>query len=350
MPPWIINIANNRQTIMTKVLTIIVPSYNMQSYLGRCLDSLKCPLQSLMQVIIVNDGSKDKTLDIAKEYERQWPDVYQVIDKQNGNYGSCINAALPLAKGKYIKVLDADDCFDPATFNQFIEKLKDVSTDMVITDYVKVWPDKEERMHCPLTPNKELDFISLCKEKKIWNLWMHNVTYLTQHLKDLKYHQTEGISYTDQEWIFQPFTAVRKVIYLDLPLYRYTLGREGQTMSNGFQMSHFADNIVCTCNMLQLYTTFQNTPEAIRQFLEYKLYRRCRYIYRTYIVKQCMLDDTHLQKLDKVLEQYTPDLYRAVGNILLSKPLLPIRYIKLWRRDPHSKELRIALKLYKIIH
>ncbi|WP_051220347.1 glycosyltransferase family 2 protein [Prevotella sp. AGR2160] len=335
---------------MTKVLTVIIPSYNMQSYLGRCLDSLKYPLQSRLQVIIVNDGSKDHTLDIAREYERQWPDIYQVIDKPNGNYGSCINAALPLAKGKYIKVLDADDCFDPASLNQLLEKLSNLSVDMVITDYVKVWPDKEERMHCPLTPSKPLDFLPLCKERKIWNLWMHNVTYLTQHLKDLRYHQTEGISYTDQEWIFQPFTAVRTVVYLNLPLYRYTLGREGQTMSNAFQKSHFADNIVCTCHMIQLYTTFQNAPEAIRQFLEYKLYRRLRYIYRTYIVKQGMLNDPNLQHLDDVLHQFTPDLYKAVGDILLSKPLLPIRYIKLWRRAPHSRKLRVALKLYKMIH
>lgn len=335
---------------MTKILTIIVPSYNMQSYLGRCLDSLKCSQQSLLQVVIVNDGSKDHTLSIAKEYEKQWPDVYQVVDKQNGNYGSCINAALPLAKGKYVKVLDADDCFDTASLDPFIEKLRNITVDMVITDYVKVSPNKEKRKFCPLPPDKLLDFTLLCKEKKIWNLWMHNVTYLTRHLKDMKYHQTEGISYTDQEWIFQPFTAVRKAIYFNLPLYRYTLGREGQTMSEAFQSSHFADNIVCTCNMVKLSTTFQGTPEVIRQFLEYKLFRRCRYIYRTYIVKQGMIDDTNLQQLDNVLHQFAPDLYKAVDGMLLSKPLLPIPYVRLWRKNPHSIVLRVALKLYKAIH
>ena len=335
---------------MNKLLTVIVPAYNMQDYLERCLDSLWCTQQLRLQVIVVNDGSKDHTLEIARKYATQWPDVYQVVDKANGNYGSCINSALPLAEGKYVKVLDADDCFDTPALEKLLHGLENATADMVVTDYVKVKPGGEQCLHCPLSPGKVLDFEQLCKERKIWNLWMHNVTYLTQHLKALDYRQTEGISYTDQEWIFQPFTAVRTVLYLDLPLYRYTLGREGQTMDAAFMRKHFADNVVCACRMLELYAAIQHVPQAIMQLLQYKLFQRCRLIYRTYIVKQGMLDDPSLQQLDDTLCRLSPSLYRATGNLLLSKPLLPVRYIKLWRSNHHGAALRTAIRLYQLVH
>lgn len=84
----------------------------MEKYLNKCLDSLliKTGLEYL-EVIVVNDGSSDSSLSIAQAYQQKYPDVFVIIDKTNGNYGSCINAGLPVAKGKYIKILDADDSF-----------------------------------------------------------------------------------------------------------------------------------------------------------------------------------------------------------------------------------------------
>lgn len=335
---------------MNKLLTIIVPAYNMQAYLERCLNSLQCPQQQMLQVIVVNDGSTDGTLRIAGSYAEQWPDVFQVVNKHNGNYGSCINAALPLAEGKYIKVLDADDCFDTPSLCRLLNAMEHTQADMIITDYVKVRPDGEQRTRCHLTPGKPLNFVQLCEGQTIWNLWMHNVSYLTQHLKDMNYHQTEGISYTDQEWIFQPFTAVRTVLYLDLPLYRYTLGREGQTMNRDFMQKHFADNVVCTCHMLSIFPTFHNVPGPIMQLLQLKLLHRCRFIYRNYIVKFQLYNDPALQQLDDTLRESSPSLYAATSKLLLSKPLLPVRYIKLWRRNHHCAILLAAVKIYHFIH
>ena len=93
---------------MSKLLSIIIPTYNMEALLPRCLDSLLVDgaLEQL-EAIVVNDGSRDGSLAIANSYKERFPDTVTVIDKPNGNYGSTINAALPVAKGKYVKVLDA---------------------------------------------------------------------------------------------------------------------------------------------------------------------------------------------------------------------------------------------------
>ena len=92
--------------IMNKILSLIIPTYNMAELLPRCLDSIIASgVNESIEAIVVNDGSKDNSLEIAKKYEEQHPECITVIDKPNGNYGSTINAALPVAKGKYVKIL-----------------------------------------------------------------------------------------------------------------------------------------------------------------------------------------------------------------------------------------------------
>ena len=92
---------------MDKILSIIVPSYNMEAFLDRSLSSLivGTPLMERLEVLVVNDGSKDRTSEIAHGYESRIPGTFRVIDKANGHYGSCVNAALAVAEGTYVKVL-----------------------------------------------------------------------------------------------------------------------------------------------------------------------------------------------------------------------------------------------------
>ena len=105
---------------MDKILTIIIPTYNMSEYLDTCLKSLIIK-SNLLEVLIINDGSKDNSLDIAKKYEKKYPHIFRTIDKPNGNYGSCVNRGLKEATGKYVKVLDADDKFNTESLTNLID-------------------------------------------------------------------------------------------------------------------------------------------------------------------------------------------------------------------------------------
>ena len=134
---------------MQKLLTIIVPTYNMQDYLRHCLDSLIVSNEwlDLLEVLVINDGSKDKSSEIGHEFEMLYPNTFVVIDKENGNYGSCINQGLEIATGKYVKVLDADDSFDTANFEDYLRYLGSVDVDMVLTPYTIVdETDSEQRL------------------------------------------------------------------------------------------------------------------------------------------------------------------------------------------------------------
>ena len=107
-----------------KTLSIIIPTYNLEALLPLCLDSIVASKAlPRLDVVVVNDGSRDGSLAVAEGYAKRYADSVRVIDKANGNYGSTINAALPTLEGKYVKILDADDAFDTAALDSYVEYL-----------------------------------------------------------------------------------------------------------------------------------------------------------------------------------------------------------------------------------
>lgn len=228
---------------MDKILSIIVPSYNMEAYLPKCLGSLVIDDRELFQkldVIVVNDGSKDRTSEIAHEFETKYPGVFRVIDKTNGNYGSCINVALSEINGLFVKVLDADDWFDTGALSDFIHFLNERGgdVDLVLSDYetMSIEGTVKERHTCIFPHYDIFGFDEFLKNKSY--LAMHTYTYRSAMLKDMGYRQLEGFSYTDNEWILVPMAHVSTMRYFPKVIYKYVLGREGQTMSSSMLAKH----------------------------------------------------------------------------------------------------------------
>lgn len=230
-----------------KILTVIIPAYNMEAYLPKCLTSIVVEDKGLLgrlEVIVVNDGSKDRTSEVAHEFEQKYSGIFKVIDKSNGNYGSCINAALPVANGAYIKVLDADDTCDPAMFQEYLLRLANSVDsgevlDMFLSPFVLVNEDGDilERWGYPFEDGA---IYTLSEIIKIANrVAMHAIAYRTENLRTIKYRQEEGISYTDTQWCFLPMLTVKRFRYLAVPVYRYLIGREGQTVSKDSIMKNF---------------------------------------------------------------------------------------------------------------
>lgn len=221
-----------------KLLSIIVPTYNMEALLPHCLDSLLAnDTLERLEVIVVNDGSKDASLAIAQDYERRFPQTVTVIDKPNGNYGSTINAALPVAKGKYVKILDSDDSFNTAALISFLDALERTDVDFAVTHYtiIKAGGKTELAKYNlygkePYEYGKVYDLDSVLKDGYIRFFLMHSITYRTEMLRTGGYMQTEGISYTDLEWDTYPLFYARTIAFFDINLYQYNMAREGQTM------------------------------------------------------------------------------------------------------------------------
>ena len=225
--------------MMQKLLTVVVPSYNMEKYLPKCLGSLIVDderLFSMLDIIVVNDGSKDRTSEIAHEFATRYPDVVRVIDKPNGHYGSCVNAALGVACGDYVRILDPDDWFGKEEFREFLtwlQAVEVVDADLLLTDYELI--DESDRtlesVKQPF-PDGWVDarrFFELASDK--YYPALPGLTYRRSLLSAISYRQTEGVPYTDAEWIVYPMVGVRKIACRHLCVYKYFRGRNDQTMS-----------------------------------------------------------------------------------------------------------------------
>lgn len=326
---------------MEKILTIVIPTYNMQDYLRRCLDSLIVPEEQMKQleVLVINDGSKDNSSAIAHEYQDKYPDTFRVIDKENGNYGSCVNRGLKEAKGKYIKILDADDWFDTEAFNQLIIKLHSVDVDVVLTNYDIINISDGNKEYVGL---KELEYkgkYALDSEgvfKKISGFQMHAVTYNVKMLRDFGYMQTEGISYTDQEWIYYPMFYAKTLMCFDLCVYHYMIGREGQTMDPKVLEKSVPHTLIGTKSMLQYYKVYDKSTISAdrRAYLEGKCIGRLRYLLRFYLlVSHSFTDMKTVSELSEIIA-FSKNIKKKLLLTVISrsKPIPYFLYWKLFRK------------------
>lgn len=306
----------------------------MQDYLHRCLDSLIVPEEQMAQleVLIINDGSKDNSSAIAHEYETNYPNSFRVIDKENGNYGSCINRGLKEASGKYIKVLDADDWFDTANFEQYLRFLATAEVDLVLTDFDYVLSDGTvKKSHTYGLPEGIFKMSEL--GDKLYDMWMHAVTYRRAIFEGLNYHQTEGISYTDQEWIFLPMSRVKSLCGYPHVVYKYLVGREGQTVNPKV----FARNI---SQEIRSWKTQQEEWDASAQsgrgdaeeYLWYRLKSRAIAIETNMILYYYNgFKNDMLLEYDEYVRIHNLKLYREMEQVT-RRGGLKFRYIYYWRR------------------
>lgn len=328
----------------SKLLSLIIPSYNMEKLLGRCIESLLPDKLNNIEIIIVNDGSKDNTLLVANKYKGNYPDVIVVIDKPNGNYGSCINEGLKVAKGKYIKILDADDWVNSKDFKIFVKKLEYETSDLVLTDFHYIYNDIHKELKSFDIEEGE-NLIEIFNNPTFWSMEMHAVSYKTSLLKDNFYQQTTGISYTDQEWIFIPMQYVNTISYYKLDVYQYFLGRDGQTMDPKVENLKIKDKIVVVKKIILAYKNFDKNRLGIRmQYFDYRFYSYLRSIYKNYI----LLQDTdeklkELEELDIYINKNLPQVFEEMNDFMIHKKFLPIKFIKNWRRDKKRSNYFIRL-------
>ena len=157
---------------MDKILTISIAAYNVEKFLFETLSSLKCKNLDKLEVIIVNDGSKDGTVDVANSFIESYPNTFKIINKENGGYGSTINKGIEFATGKYFKQLDGDDKFDTENLDKFIEELEKIDVDIAYTPFSFWTGDKITPVYCGLE-NKVVEDNSLNKYLKDFNGYLH---------------------------------------------------------------------------------------------------------------------------------------------------------------------------------
>lgn len=215
---------------MQKVLSVSVAAYNVQEFIRQCLDSfLDEAILDRVEVLVTDDGSKDRTAEIVAGYEKQYPGTFRLISQKNAGPGSTVNSGLAHATGKYFRMVDGDDWVNTREMGKFLDALEKTEADMVCTNYCQV--DHETGQIQPVTLNREpcsmAPFEVLCPGL---SLSMHNVTYRTALLKGNHIHLDNGF-YTDAEYLLFPIPFVKTAGILDLDIYQYRVSLSTQSMN-----------------------------------------------------------------------------------------------------------------------
>ena len=221
-----------------KYITFTVPCYNSQDYMRHCIDNIVAAGEEV-EVIIVNDGSKDDTGKIADEYQRKYPTIVKAIQKENGGHGSGVMAGIHNATGLFFKVVDSDDWVETRDvldmlmlIKKHIQEKEDI--DLYITNYVyeHAKDNSQFEMHyrkC-LPQEKVFTWESMKRVKLETVFLMHSLMYRLDKLKESGIDLPDHTFYVDDIYCYVPLPFMKKIFYHDLDLYHYFIGREGQSI------------------------------------------------------------------------------------------------------------------------
>lgn len=222
------------------LLSVVIPCYNSQDYMAGAVDSVLAAESDAVEILIVNDGSVDRTAEIAGRFAQEHPNNIRVINQENKGHGGAVNSGIHAASGRYLKVLDSDDWFDLSALQQVLALLERFANskapvDLLITNYVyeKVGAKKNRSMNYTnvFPGNRILSWDDIGSFRLGQYLMMHSLIYRTEVLRQSGLDLPEHTFYVDNLFVNLPLAYVRSLYYLDVDLYRYYIGREDQSVN-----------------------------------------------------------------------------------------------------------------------
>lgn len=252
-----------------KLITFAVPCYNSAAYMDKCIESLLVAGDEA-EIILVDDGSKDETPAIADAWAEKYPDIIRVIHQPNGGHGEGVNQGIANATGLYYKVVDSDDWLDGESLKTLMEKIRFIATlkkplDLIICNYVYEHVEDNTQKTIRYKNVFPVDRPFTWKHTKPFlpsqNLLMHSVVYRTQLLRDSGVVLPKHTFYVDNIFVYQPLPFVESMIYYDLDLYRYFIGRSDQSVNEKVMMGRVDQQLRVTRIMVDSPDLYSMPPE-----------------------------------------------------------------------------------------
>lgn len=308
-----------------KYLSIAIPCYNSQDYMAKAIESCLI-LKDDVEVIIVDDGSKDETACIGDEYAARYPETIKCVHQENGGHGQAVNTGLKNATGLYFKVLDSDDWFDQSALVKVLETIKmlheqDEDIDMLIANYVYEKPSENKssviKYTNALPQNRRFRWYDVKRFYPQQNLLMHSVIYRTPLLRNCNLELPKHTFYVDNLFVYQPLPYVTTLYYLNVDLYRYYIGREDQSVNEKVMISRIDQQIKVNKMMVDCCDVMNLKSRKLRNYM-------VKYLTMITTVSTVLLVKSgtpeHLQKKEELweyLRKQNPELYKAVKHTLL---------------------------------
>ena len=243
-----------------KLISFTVPCYNSAAYMHICLDSLLTG-GDRVEIIIIDDGSSDDTGKIADDYAAKYPDTIKVVHQENGGHGEGINQGLKHATCPYFKVVDSDDWVNAVALQHVLNRLetleKEGGVDLCICNYVYEHDDRS--LFSTIRYNNIFPENQVCG----WEdtrpfaanqyLTLHSAIYRTEIVRKSGIVLPKHIFYEDNLFVYAPLPLAKRLIYMNEDLYRYLIGREGQSVSEQIMMKRCGHQIEIAERIFDLY-------------------------------------------------------------------------------------------------
>lgn len=261
-----------------KLLSITVPCYNSQDYMEKCIESLLVGGERV-EIIIIDDGSTDKTGEIADKYASEYPNIVKVIHQENGGHGEGINQGVKHASGTYFKVVDSDDTLSK-DFNKFLDALaiceRNGGVDLAISNYYYV--------HTDGIGDRSIDYSNVLPQWRIfeWDetkrfrlhqmLTIHSCTFRTDILKNWNEPLPKKVFYEDNLMICKNLPSVNKMYYFPCDLYRYWIGRPDQSVQEAAMKKRYTHQILVTEKSFIACDLDNISNKKLKNYLRHELF------------------------------------------------------------------------------
>lgn len=317
------------------ILSIVVPVYNVEKYINECIDKFIKEYKDGIEIILVDDGTKDSCGKICEEYAKKYSYI-TVVHKENGGLSSARNVGIKIAKGKYIWCFDSDDYISPNSLELILKELEK-DCDLVALNYKTFTVDdsvqefvdfkkidlEKEKFHICLLEKSEISFMA-CRFIVKKNIVVNNNIFFT-----------EGIYHEDEDWTPRMALKVNKFEIIEYPIYNYRVGLDSSIMGM-LNEKKVKDKLFITKKFYELSNSKELTKSE-KEFIE----SRIEHVFIAAINEISLYNS----KVRNNLKENINKLICVLDNIDTSKSMLVKKSIKLVGVINTSKLLRLRLKI-----
>lgn len=310
-----------------KLLSVAIPCYNSEAYMAHAIESL-LPGGDEIEILIVNDGSKDHTAEIADEYAKKYPGIIRAVHKENGGHGDAVMWGLNAASGLYFRVVDSDDWVDSDVLLHLMDQLRQHMADpepidLFITDYLYDKTDAVKKHTISyqnvLPQGRAFSWAETGSLHVGQYILMHAATYRRQLLLDSGLQLPKHTFYVDNLYVYIPMLHVHRMMYLHETLYHYYIGREDQSVHENV-MIHRIDQQLLVNRLMVTSLDVLSIPEPHQQRYMYS------YLEIITAISSIMLilsgTQENLNKRDQLwdfIKEQNPALYKKLSHGLLGR-------------------------------
>ncbi|MDR3137178.1 MAG: glycosyltransferase [Coriobacteriales bacterium] len=261
-------------------ISILIPVYNVERYLRQCLDSVVAQTLRDIEIICINDGSRDGSLAIMQEFAQRDSRI-RIIDKANGGYGQAMNRGLDAACGEFVGIVESDDYVDPETFQTMYEAARRNDAEVVKCEFYLTWTTprlREKRVsymdgypqRTNTIVNPASDYQIMWPQPAIWSA-IYRLQLLREH--HIRFLETPGASFQDTSFGYKVWAVATRVFLLDRAFVHYRQDNSASSINATTKINAVEQEFDEYFNFLSRYPHKQKYLIPIMQNIVYKTYR-----------------------------------------------------------------------------